>query len=207
MMREIGPVIASAELRKASSWRHALADVAAVEALDDAVDGAEEDAALAVDVGLELGLQRRLEGVGRADGHRPAEGDVGRAAVDVLLDGEAAVDAGAVDFLALHVEAAHGRAHALGADADDVDVGREAGADVLHVAEEEAVGEAEGRAGLEVLEDFLEELSLGGVGDQEQDEVGLAHDVEHLAEGAVGLGEAGVAAPRAPSASRGAGRP
>ena len=62
--------------------------------------------------------------------------------------------------------------------------------DVLHVAEEEAVREAERRAGLEVLEHFLEQLSLGSVGDQQQDEVGLAHDLEHLAEGAVRLREA-----------------
>ena len=42
---------------------------------------------------------------------------VGRLAVDVLLDGEAGVDAGAVDLGALLVEPPHRRAHALGADA------------------------------------------------------------------------------------------
>ena len=75
-----------------------LADEAAVEALDDAVHGAEQDAALAEDVGLVLGLERGLEGVRRADRDRPAERVVGGPAVDVLLDGEAGVDAGAVDL-------------------------------------------------------------------------------------------------------------
>ena len=91
MMREIGPGDRLGRVQEGVLAAHALADVAAVEALDDAVHGAEQDAALAVDVGLVLGLERGLEGVGRAERDRPAEREVRRAAVDVLLDGEAAL--------------------------------------------------------------------------------------------------------------------
>lgn len=78
-------------------------------------------------------------------GHRE-----GRAAR--LVDGEAAVDAGAVDALALLVQAAHRGAHALGRHEDDVDVGPEVDAVVLHDAEQEAVRQPEGRARLERCE-------------------------------------------------------
>ena len=117
---------------------------------------------------------------------------VGGPAVDVLLDGEAGVDAGAVDLGTLHVERTHRRAHALGAHGDDVDVVGEGGAHVVEVPEEEAVRQAERGAGLEVGEDLLEERGLGGIGDQEDDEVGLGDDVEHLAEGPGVLGEPGL---------------
>ena len=173
--------------------RHPLRDVAAVEALDDPVHGAEQDAALAVDVRLVLGLQRRLEGVGRAERHRPAERVVGRLAVDVLVDGEAGVDAGAVHFLPLHVEPAHRRSHPLRADGDDVHVGRELGADVLEVAEQETVREAQRRARAQALEHLGVELGLGGVGDQQKDDVRLLGHREHLAQRAVRLGEARLA--------------
>ena len=171
---------------------HALGDVAAVQALDDAVHGAEQNAALAVDVGLELRLERGLERVRRAERDRPAEREIGRAAVDVLLHREAGVDAGAVDVLALHVEPPHGGAHALGAHRHDVDVRRELGPHVLQVADQEAVREAERGAGAERFEDLAVQLRLGGVGNEQEHEVRLLDDGEHLAQRAVLLGEAGL---------------
>mmetsp|Transcript_21569 Transcript_21569/g.43585 ORF Transcript_21569/g.43585 Transcript_21569/m.43585 type:complete len:552 (+) Transcript_21569:94-1749(+) len=171
---------------------HALPLVAAVEGLDNAVDGAEEDAALAVDVGLVLGGEGGLEHEGGSEGDSPAEGEVGGLAGLVLVDGEGGVDAGAVDLLALLVEAADGGSHALGADGDDVHVLREGLADGVEVSEEEAVGEAEGGAGLHGREDLLVQLGLGGVADQEHDKVGLLDHLPHLAKGAVLLAEAGI---------------
>ena len=149
-----------------------------------------QDAALAEDVGAVLRLQRRLEGVGRAQRHRPAQRIVGRLAVHVLVDGEARIDAGAIDLAALLVEPAHRGAHALGADGDDVDVLGEVLALRLQVRQQEAVAEAERRAGTEGGEDLLVVLGEGGVGDQQQRHVALADHVVHLAQRAVLLGEA-----------------
>ena len=109
------------------------------------------------------------------------------------MDGEGGVDARAANLLALLVQAADGGAHALGGDEDDVDVLAEGLAVGVHDAEEEAVGEAEGGAGLHGGEDAGVHLRLRGVGDEEHDEVGLGDDVEGLAEGAVLLGEAALA--------------
>ena len=91
IVREIGPVIDSHGVQERVVVAHALFPVAAVQALDHAVHGAEQDAALAVDVALVLGLERRHERVGRAEADRPAEREVGGAAVDVLVHGEAAL--------------------------------------------------------------------------------------------------------------------
>jgi hypothetical protein len=154
------------------------------------VHGAEQDAALAVDVRLVFALERGLERVGRAERHRPAERDVRRAAVDVLLHREAGVDAGAVHFLTLHVQAAHARPHALRADTDHVDVRRELRADALHVAEQEAVRKTERRARLHRFEHAAKQLRLRGVGDQEQYQLRLTHHVQQLTERAARLGEA-----------------
>src|SRR5260221_4910507 len=103
---------------------------------EDTPHRAEEDAAFAEDVAAVFHLQRRLEHVGRADRHRPAERDVARRPGIVLLDRVAGVDPGAVDLLALLEQTAHRRAHALRAYADDVDVVAEYGALVLHVADQ-----------------------------------------------------------------------
>jgi hypothetical protein len=58
------------------------------------------------------------------------------------VDGEARIDAGAIDLAALLIEAAHRRAHALGADGDDVDVLGEVLALRLQMRQQEAVAEA-----------------------------------------------------------------
>lgn len=61
-----------------------LLDEAAEKGLDDPVHGAEEDAALAVDVAAVLVGERRREGEGRAESDRPTEGDIGRLPRHVL---------------------------------------------------------------------------------------------------------------------------
>mmetsp|Transcript_21519 Transcript_21519/g.85568 ORF Transcript_21519/g.85568 Transcript_21519/m.85568 type:complete len:782 (-) Transcript_21519:50-2395(-) len=170
--------------------RRALRDVPSEQRLDDAVDAAEQDAALAVDVRLVLVGERRLEQKRRPQGDAPAERDVGRRAGHVLVDAERRVDAGAVDVLALLVQSPHRRAHAFGTDRDDVDGFRERLADRLEVAEEEAVRQSQRRAGLHRGEDLLVELGLRGVRDEQHHEVRLRDGLEHLAQRAVGFGEA-----------------
>mmetsp|Transcript_79567 Transcript_79567/g.192796 ORF Transcript_79567/g.192796 Transcript_79567/m.192796 type:complete len:601 (-) Transcript_79567:30-1832(-) len=169
---------------------HALLGVPAVERFDDAMHPAEQDAALAENIRAVLHLERRRERERRPDRDGPAQGDVRRVPRRVLVDGERRVDARAANLLALLVETTHGRAHALRRDEDDVDVLAEGFAVGGHDAEKEAVGEAEGGAGLHGGEDARVHLSLRGIGDEEHDEVGLGDDVEGLAEGAVLLGEA-----------------
>jgi hypothetical protein len=106
------------------------------------------------------------------------------------VHGEARIDAGAVDLAALLIEPAHRRAHALGADGDDVDVLGEILALRLQMRQQEAVAEAERRAGPEGGEDLLVVLGEGCVGDQQQRHVALADHLVHLAQGAVLLAEA-----------------
>jgi hypothetical protein len=161
-----------------------------VEALDDAVDGAEQDGPFTHDVGVVLALECRTEGVRRAERDRPAERAVGGLAVRVGVHGETAVDAGAVDLRALFVEAAHGVAHALGAHGDHPVSGRELPTGGPEMAEQEAVREADGRAGLQGREDLLVVGGEGGVGDQQDHQVAVGGDGEPVAECAVLLGEA-----------------
>mmetsp|Transcript_25254 Transcript_25254/g.63637 ORF Transcript_25254/g.63637 Transcript_25254/m.63637 type:complete len:468 (+) Transcript_25254:613-2016(+) len=168
---------------------HALLGVAAEEGLHHGVHAAQDAAALAVDVGLVLRLQGGGEGERSADGDGPSDGNVGGAAVKVLVDGEGGVDAGAVDLLALHVQVAHGGAHALGRDQHHVDVGAELSALVLHHAEQEAVRQAQGGAGLHGGQDARVQLGLGSVGDEQNDHVAVGDDVKDLAQGALLLGE------------------
>jgi len=79
-------------------------------------------------------------------GHRGGREGVERVAY--LVHCEAGVDAGAVDLLALHVEAAHRGPHALGAHGHDADVGAEGQALRLEVPQEEPVGQPQHRARL-----------------------------------------------------------
>jgi hypothetical protein len=99
--------------------------------------------------------------------------------------------AGAVDLAALHVERADRLAHALRAHRDHVDVGRELFAQVGEVPQQEAVGEPERGAGAQRGEDLPVQLGLGGVRDQEDDQVGTGDHLVHLTEGAVRLAEPG----------------
>src|SRR5207248_1390736 len=94
--------------------------VPAVETLDDAPHGTKEDPAFAVDVRAVLRDERRPERVRGTEADGPREGDVGRASIDVLLDGEAAIDPGSVDLASLFVQTPDGRSHALRTDTDDV---------------------------------------------------------------------------------------
>lgn len=80
------------------------------------------------------------------------------------MDSKGGVDAGAVDSLALHVEVANRRAHALGGAEHDIDVRAELGALVFHDAEEEAMGKAEGGPGLHGRQDARVQLGLHGIG-------------------------------------------
>src|SRR5712692_2956432 len=151
---------------------------------------AEQDRSFAEQVRNHLRLQRRPERIGRAERDRPAERDVGGATVEVLLHREARVDAGAVDLAALLVQPAYGRTHALRADRDHVDVGRELLARRLEEAEQEAVRQAERRARLQRVEDLPVQLRLRGIGDEKDGEVVAANDVQHLAQRVVLLAEA-----------------
>ena len=92
-------------------------DAPSVDGFGDCVGDPEQDRALADDVGAILGLEGRLEDVRRTERDGPAERDVGGASVDVLVHGDAAVDAGAVGVASLLVEAPHRCAHALRAHA------------------------------------------------------------------------------------------
>ena len=169
---------------------HALALVAAVKGLNDAVDGTEEDTTLTVDVGLVLGSEGGLEHEGRSQSDTPAKSEVGGLAGLVLVDGEGGVDTSAVDLLALLVETTDGGTHSLGADGNDVHVLGEGLTDGIEVAEEEAVGKAEGGTGLHGGEDLLVELGLGSIGDEEDDKVGILDNIEDFTEGTVLLAEA-----------------
>jgi len=172
--------------------RHALALVAAVEGLNDAVDGAEEDTTFTIDVGLVLRSEGGLEHEGGSKCDTPAKSEVGGLAGLVLVDGEGGVDASAIDFLTLLVETTDGGTHALGADGNDVHVLGEGLTDRVEVAEKEAVGKAEGGTWLHGGEDLLVKLGLGSIGDEKDDKIGILYNVENLAEGAVLLAEANV---------------
>ena len=153
--------------------------------------GPEEDAALSVDIGKVFLFQRGLKREGRPEGDGPAKGVVGGLVVDVLLNGDACVDARAVDFAALFVEAAHRRTHAFGAHGDDVDVRRKCGADGFQVPKQEPVRKAQSGARFEGIENAFVVLGLRGVGDEKQDQVGFGDDRVHFAERAVFFGETG----------------
>ena len=64
--------------------------------------------------------------------------------------------------------------------------------DALQVAEEETVGQAQGRALLQRGKHLLVVLHLGRVGDQEENHVGLGNDRVHFAQGIVLFGEPGL---------------
>ncbi len=166
-------------------------DEAAVEEFHDAVHRAEQDAAFAEDIAAVLMVKGGLEDKGSAHGHGPAQGKIGGLAVDVLLHRETAVDARAVDGLALLIEPAHRRTHALGADADDVDVLGEGLADAFEITQQKAMGQAQGGAVLHVGKYLLKVLRLGRVGDQQHDQIGFPDHLIHLAQGAVFPGETG----------------
>src|SRR6516165_6035719 len=76
----------------------AVASEPAVEALTNPVNRTEQDAALAKNVRLVLEFEGCLEGAGGAETDCPSQGVVGRLAVDVLMDGKAAIDPGTIDF-------------------------------------------------------------------------------------------------------------
>jgi hypothetical protein len=91
--------------------------------------------------------------------------------------------------LALLIQTAHRRAHALGAHGDDIVSGGEGCSDGVEVTQEESVAEAHDGAGLEGSEDLLVVLRLGSVRDEQYDEVGLLDDLIHLTEGSLLLTE------------------
>jgi hypothetical protein len=124
----------------------------------DAGQGAHEHAALAGEVAEDFLLEGGREQVARA--HRDAEshGAILGAAGGVLLDGEAAVDAGARQEVAAHVQA-----RALGRDHDDVHVGGRNHAGLILIDDGEAVREIDGVALLEVLLDRGPDGLLRGV--------------------------------------------
>eukprot|EP00962_Isochrysis_galbana_P023636 scaffold7147_cov130-Isochrysis_galbana.AAC.9 len=105
--------------------RHAQRLVPPEERLDDSVHGPEQDAALAKDVGAELGRECRLEDVRRADANSPGQGALGGPAGGVLVHGEGGIDARPVDLAPELVQPPHRRAHALWCDHHHVNVLRE----------------------------------------------------------------------------------
>src|SRR5262249_47487832 len=100
----------------------AMRNMPAIERLRDAVNGAQQNAPFAKNIGFVFAFQRRLENDRRTNGYRPTQRVIGGFAIDVLMDGETGIDACAVDTLALFIQTAHRRPHAFGADADDIDV-------------------------------------------------------------------------------------
>ncbi len=162
----------------------------AVETLTYPVNGAQQNAALAEDVGFVFELERRLEGAGRAEGDSPGQGIIGGLPVDVLMNGEAAIDPGAVDVAALLVKPPHRRPHPLRAHPDDVDVVAEAFAGAIDVGHQKTMRQPESGARSDRRHDPIIILRLCSVGDQQQDEVGVGDDVVHLAARPVGLGKA-----------------
>mmetsp|Transcript_5044 Transcript_5044/g.11504 ORF Transcript_5044/g.11504 Transcript_5044/m.11504 type:complete len:533 (+) Transcript_5044:296-1894(+) len=169
--------------------RHSLARVAAVQALDESVHAAEQNAALAVDVALVLALERGEEGKRRADAHRPSERNVRGGARRILVHGKRRVDARAVHLLALLVEAAHRRPHALGRDKHDVDVVAEVDAVVLHDSEKESVAQAERGSRLHRREQARVQRRLRGVRNKQEHEVARRRRLEDTRERSVRLGE------------------
>ena len=116
-----------------------LVDEPGVEAFGDSVHSTEENAPFSEDVGLVFALKSRLEGIRRAECDRPGERVVGSSAVDVLVDGERAVDARAVHLAALLVEPTYGGPHPLRTDCDHIDVLRKIFTDGLQVREQETM--------------------------------------------------------------------
>jgi len=131
--------------------------------------------------------------VWRAECHRPRQRPVGSPAGHVLVHREAGVDPGPVDLSALQVQRPDRGTHALRAHRDDVHVGREFLAVLAQVAEQESVRQAEGGSRPQRREHVPVQLRLGGIGDQQDHHVGVADDLEHLAEAAIGLGESALA--------------
>src|SRR5262249_51526064 len=119
----------------------------AVEALANPMNRTKQDAALAENVRLVLKFQRRLEGTGRAEPDRRGQVKIGRPPVDILMDGEAAIDPGTIYVAALLVEPPHRGSHALGAYPDDVDVVAKGLAGAVHIRHEESVRQPERGAG------------------------------------------------------------
>jgi hypothetical protein len=119
---------------------------ALVEALHESVYGAEQDRPLADDVGAVLVVQCGAERVRRAEPDRPGQRPLDGPPVVVTVYRDAAVDAGAVDLCALHVEPPHRVAHPLRTDRDDADPFREVGAALAQVTDQEAVRESQRRA-------------------------------------------------------------
>ena len=140
-----------------------------VEALANPVDCTEKDAALAKDVRLVFEFERRLEGAGRAEGDCPGQGVIGGLPVDVLMNGEAAINPGAVDVAALLVEPPHRRPHPLRAHPDDVDVVAEALAGAVDVGHQKTMRQPEGGARPDRRHDPIVIIGLCGVGDQQED--------------------------------------
>jgi hypothetical protein len=102
------------------------------------VDTAHQAATLAIQVRVDLLLERRLVQISGADGYTESDGLLLGLTGDVLEDGD-----GRVDTAALAKESADGAAGALGRDEDDVNVGGDI--DLGEVLEDgrEAVGEVE----------------------------------------------------------------
>ena len=153
--------------------------------------GPQQNCPLTEQVGHDLGLQRRLERVGRAQSDRPPQGDVRRTTVEVLLDGEARVDPGAIHLPALLVQPPHRRTHALRADCDHVDPGGESLTYRLEETEQEPVRQPQGGARPERGKHLPMQVCLSGVRDQQHREVRPPDDAEHLAQRPVRLGESG----------------
>lgn len=106
---------------------------------EHALDASHEDTALAVQVRVDLLLERRLVRVAGADGDGEGASLLHGLAGGVLPDGNRGVDAAA-----LLEEGADGAARALRRAEDDVDALRGGDAGVLSVDEREAVREVEG---------------------------------------------------------------
>ncbi len=169
--------------------RHTLSLVSSVEGFDNSVNGSEKNSTFSVDIGAVFRSKRGFEHERGSDGNTPSEGQFGGLSAHILVDGEGGVDSGSVDFLTLFVQTTDGRSHSLGADGDDVHVIGEFLSDGVEVSQKESVGKSKGGAGLHGGEDFLVQFGLGGIGNQQHDQVGVLDNLEHLSEGAIFFAE------------------
>ena len=99
------------------------------------------------------------------------------------MNSERSIDSSSVNFLTLFVKTTYGWSHTLGAYSDNIHVLGECLVDRIEVSEEESVGKSEGGTGLHGGENLLVQLSLGGIGNEENDKVRISNYLVHLSEG------------------------
>ncbi len=143
--------------------------------LEDALDGAHQHAALAHQVAEDFLLKGGFEEEPAADTDADRDAALARTARRVLVDGERAVDAAAVQE-----EPSDRRTRALRGAQDHVDVPGRHHAGLLAVNDREAVGEVDGRTRLKIRADLIPALLLRRVVEQVEHDCGLLDRLAHV---------------------------